>query len=107
MFIAMNRFRVLRGSEADFERVWLERDSHLDQVPGFLEFHFLKGREDDEHTLYVSHSAWRSREDFENWTRSDAFRKAHRTAGGNKTLYAEPPTLELFEAVQDTRKGES
>lgn len=34
MFIAMNRFRVATGSEADFEQVWLSRDSHLDRVPG-------------------------------------------------------------------------
>jgi hypothetical protein len=29
MFIAMNRFKVIRGSEAAFENVWLSRDSHL------------------------------------------------------------------------------
>jgi hypothetical protein len=29
MFIAMNRFRVAKGSEAAFEQVWLLRDSHL------------------------------------------------------------------------------
>ena len=39
----MNRFRVAKGSEADFEQVWLSRDSHLDKVPGFVEFHLLKG----------------------------------------------------------------
>jgi len=39
MFIAMNRFRVVKGSEEAFENVWLSRDSHLDAVPGFLEFH--------------------------------------------------------------------
>ena len=38
MFIAMNRFRVAPGSEAAFEAVWRDRDSHLKTVPGFLEF---------------------------------------------------------------------
>jgi hypothetical protein len=33
MYIAMNRFRVAKGSEAAFEQVWLSRDSHLDKVP--------------------------------------------------------------------------
>jgi heme-degrading monooxygenase HmoA len=46
MFIAMNRFRVKKGSEDAFEKVWLGRDSYLDSVPGFLEFHLLKGRMD-------------------------------------------------------------
>src|SRR6516164_3734432 len=43
MFIAMNRFRVKRGAEEAFEKVWLNRDSYLDRVPGFVEFHLLKG----------------------------------------------------------------
>jgi Antibiotic biosynthesis monooxygenase len=42
MFIAMNRFRVAKGSEAAFEQVWMSRDSHLDKVPGFVEFTFSK-----------------------------------------------------------------
>jgi hypothetical protein len=29
MFIAMNRFRVKKGSGDDFENVWLSRDSQL------------------------------------------------------------------------------
>jgi hypothetical protein len=29
MFIAMNRFKVVPGAQADFERVWTTRDSHL------------------------------------------------------------------------------
>ncbi len=45
MFIAMNRFRVKKGFEGVFEEVWLGRDTYLDLVPGFLEFHLLKGPE--------------------------------------------------------------
>ena len=41
MFIAMNRFRVKKGSEDAFEKVWLGRESYLDRVPGFLEFCLL------------------------------------------------------------------
>jgi hypothetical protein len=33
MYIAMNRFRVAKGSETAFEQVWIYRDSHLDKVP--------------------------------------------------------------------------
>ncbi len=48
MFIAINRFKVARGSEADFEKVWTSRDSHLSDVPGFNVFHLLRGPENDE-----------------------------------------------------------
>jgi heme-degrading monooxygenase HmoA len=100
MFIAMNRFRVKRGSEEAFERVWLSRDSHLDQVPGFVEFHLLKGPETEEHTLYASHTIWQSRAAFEAWTRSEAFRMAHKDAGQNKPLYLDHPQFEGFEVKQ-------
>jgi len=58
MFIAMNRFKVKTGSEHDFEQVWLGRETHLEDVPGFIEFHLLKGPEQDGHVLYASHSTW-------------------------------------------------
>jgi len=47
---------VAKGSEAAFEHVWLSRDSHLDRVPGFVEFHLLKGPEAEDHTIYASHT---------------------------------------------------
>ena len=82
MFIAMNRFKVVPGSQADFEQVWTTRDTHLRDVPGFINFHLLRGPDREDHTLYSSHSVWRRRADFEAWTRSEAFRRAHRDVDG-------------------------
>ncbi len=101
MFIAMNRFKVKKGSEDDFEQVWLTRDTHLEDVPGFVEFQLLKGPERDDHVLYASHSSWRSQEAFEAWTKSDAFRKAHARAGEGKPLYLGHPEFEGFTALQN------
>jgi heme-degrading monooxygenase HmoA len=61
MFIAMNRFRVAKGSEADFEHVWLSRDSHLDKVPGFVEFHLLKGPEAAPRRRRSPYTLWKGR----------------------------------------------
>jgi heme-degrading monooxygenase HmoA len=105
MFIAMNRFRVKKGFEKDFEQVWLSRDTHLNGVPGFVEFHLLKGPEQEDWTLYSSHSLWHSRARFEDWTRSEAFRLAHRDAGQNKPLYLDHPQFEGFEVLQTARRG--
>lgn len=99
MFIAMNRFMVVRGAEADFEKVWTSRDSHLLDVPGFISFHLLRGPERGDHTLYASHTEWASRTDFEAWTRSEAFRLAHRSAGNNRPMYLGHPEFEGFEVV--------
>ena len=107
MFIAMNRFQVTRGSEAAFENVWLSRDSHLDKVPGFVEFHLLRGPEREDHVLYSSHTIWSDRAAFEGWTKSEAFRAAHRNAGsgrtGNTPLYLDHPEFEGFEVIQTVK----
>ena len=105
MFIAMNRFRVRKGSEEAFERVWLNRDSQLDRVPGFVEFHLLKGPEAEDHTLYSSHTVWQSKPAFEAWTKSEAFRAVHKDAGQNKPLYLDHPQFEGFEVRQTVRRG--
>lgn len=99
VFIAMNRFRVAPGREADFEEVWRARDSHLEGVPGFREFQLLRGPSHDDHTLFASHSIWESREAFETWTKSEAFRKAHAGAGDTKGMYLGPPRFEGFDVV--------
>lgn len=103
MFIAMNRFRVAPGREADFEQVWTSRDTHLREVPGFVEFHLLRGPARDDHVLYASHTVWRSRAAFEAWTRSEAFRAAHQDAGQNRPLYLGHPEFEGFEVIQTVR----
>ena len=99
MFIAMNRFKIVLGKEKEFEDVWKNRDTHLDGVQGLKEFHLVKGETNDEHTLYASHSIWNSKNDFINWTKSEAFRLAHKNSGQHKGLYLGHPNFEGFEVV--------
>ena len=99
MFIAMNRFRIALGHEGDFEELWRNRESYLDSVPGFKEFHLLKGPVDESCALYASHSVWASRKAFEEWTESEAFRRAHGQARAPEGTYLGPPVFEGFEVV--------
>ncbi|WP_182085328.1 antibiotic biosynthesis monooxygenase [Aureimonas sp. ME7] len=100
MFIAMNRFKVIPDAAPDFEELWANRQSHLHTVPGFVEFHMLKGPEREDHRLYASHTVWATKSAFEDWTRSEAFRASHRGAGGTKPLYLGHPEFEGFEVIQ-------
>lgn len=99
MFVAMNRFRIAPGREAEFIDIWRTRETHLDSVPGFESFHLLQGDSNEDYTLFASHSIWTSRAAFEDWTRSEAFRRAHAQAGGARGLYLGHPEFEGFEAV--------
>jgi heme-degrading monooxygenase HmoA len=104
MFIAMNRFKVALGSESAFEEVWTTRDTHLKEVPGFVEFHLLKGPQREDHVLYSSHTVWANRAAFEAWTQSEAFRAAHRNAGTeSRALYLGHPEFEGFEVLQTVK----
>lgn len=100
MFIAMNRFRIALGKEEAFVEHWRNRNSYLSEVPGFVSFNLLRGASSDESTLFASHTTWASEAAFEDWTKSEAFRKAHMQAGQSaRDLYLGPPQLELFSAV--------
>jgi heme-degrading monooxygenase HmoA len=99
MYIAMNRFRIALGRESDFENVWRTRQSYLASVPGFREFHLLRGPTENGATLYVSHSLWNSRDAFEAWTQSEAFRAAHAQGRSPQGTVLGPPNFEGFDVV--------
>jgi len=99
MFIAMNRFKIVPGKESEFEKIWQERDSQLEKVPGFKTFNLLRGDTYDDHTLYSSHTVWVDRNAFDAWTHSEAFKHAHKSAGRHSGVYLGHPDFEGFDAV--------
>ena len=99
MFIAMNRFRITPGREDVFEDLWRSRDSHLDGVPGFREFHLLRGATAEECTLFASHTIWDSRAAFDDWTESESFKRAHSQARAPSGTYLGHPQFEGFEVI--------
>ncbi|WP_299687787.1 antibiotic biosynthesis monooxygenase [uncultured Tateyamaria sp.] len=102
MFIAMNRFTVTTENADAFEALWLDRDSHLKMMDEFVAFHMLKGPEANDGTrLYASHTVWASETAFRAWTRSDAFRAAHKGAGQTAKLHVGSPTFEGFSVIQE------
>ena len=100
MYIAMNRFKVLKDETKDFEAMWLGRESHLDKNPGFVAFHMLRGPEREDHILYSSHTVWANKEAFTAWTTSEHFRSAHKNAGSGKRMTLGHPEFEGFEVIQ-------
>lgn len=101
MFIAMNKFQVVPERENDFETIWKERDSFLQEVPGFVQFALLRGDVEGE---YISHSTWADRDAFLAWTQSESFFKGHQQ-GSLKGILAGPPQVSTFQAVIDERPG--
>lgn len=102
MYIAMNCFKVQKGSEEAFETIWKNCDSSLSEMAGFKEFHLLRGpvNEEEGYTLFASHTVWASKEDFVAWTKSENFRTAHKNAGSTKATYIGHPQFEGFSVVE-------
>ena len=99
MYIAMNRFQIVTGKEKIFEKLWKNRETYLESVKGFKSFNLIKGEANETFTLYASHSIWASKDAFIDWTKSEAFRLAHKNAGQHKDLYIGAPNFEGFEVV--------
>jgi heme-degrading monooxygenase HmoA len=100
MYIAMNRFKVIKEQAKAFEEVWLTRVSRLDEMAGFVVFHLLKGPEQEDHVLYVSHTVWTTTEAFTAWTASEQFRAAHAHVGEENPRTLGHPLFEGFDVVQ-------
>lgn len=105
MYIAMNRFRVVPGFEEAFESQWRARQGRLAELPGYIEFHMLKGPAAEDHTLYASHTVWESHEDFLGWTNSEQFRAAHARTGESKVQYLAGPHFEGFDVIIHEDRG--
>lgn len=100
MYLAMNRFTVPLENAAEFEELWLSRESRLSGMEGFVAFHMLKGPEDEGRVLYASHTVWESEQHFRAWTTSDAFRASHARAGQTRKLHEGAPKFEGFKSIQ-------
>ena len=93
MLIVQNRIQVNEGFEDQFERP--QREGQREDVPGRLFFARLKA---DEPGVYINLSVWESREAFEAWRASDAFKRVHGD-GPPEGAIAGPPQLTVAEVI--------
>jgi hypothetical protein len=99
MFIAMNRFKVIKEECKAFEDVWLTRDSRLGEVKGFVAFHLLRGPEREDHVLYFAHDVGDARR----FQRLDQIRAVPRRPPAGRraqAAHARAPDFEGFEVIQ-------
>jgi len=95
----MNRFKVTPGREQDFEEAFKDRAGLVEKLPGFMSFDVLRPTETGE-GVFISMTRWRSMEDFENWTKSEAFKQGH--SRKHPGMFAGHPQLEIYEVFDST-----
>lgn len=101
MFVTMNRIPIRQGYEDVFAKRFRKRAGLVDQTPGFIRNMVL--RPCDEDGCHIVLTLWESKEAFLAWTKSEAFRKAHRKAeDAPKAMFLGPAQLETYEVVCDS-----
>lgn len=103
MVTVANRIFVSPDYAARFEDSFRNRARLVDEMPGFVSNMLLRPtREGDP---YVVLTLWRSRLEFEAWTRSDAFLKGHARSGTlPREAFTAPNRLEVHEVVLDSTR---
>lgn len=102
MFVVMNRIPVNKEFQEDFEARFRERQGLVDQSPGFVRNMVLRPSEESSE-YHIVMTLWESREAFLDWTRSEAFARAHEKARETpKAMFRGNNVLEMFEVVSDS-----
>lgn len=101
MIVVMNRL-LLDASQAGgmLERL-ATGNGELEGTAGFVEFRLLAPAEPE--GAHIVMTVWESREDFEAWTKSDAFRRAHGDRAAMGGALRGRPVLESYEVVATRR----
>lgn len=101
-FVAINVLTVPAGSGETLEQRFASRVGAVESSPGFERFELLRPVEGTQD--YLVYTRWRSREDFDAWTRSQEFARGH--AASTQRPEGAPPaavgsTIWAFEVVSD------
>ena len=103
MYVTANRIPVSKGFETQFEERFTQRPSVMPQVPGFVRNHLL--RPADGNSPYVVLTFWESKEAFEAWTHSEAFKQSHSGPRPPEGMFSAKNVFEAHEVAQTVEKA--
>lgn len=79
MYIVMNELHVPKHAKQHLKERFAHSAENMKKVPGCLEFLFLDNENEDGKTVVFT--KWESKEHYEAWLNSEAFKKAHEDRG--------------------------
>lgn len=81
-FCVLNHLFVNEGNEEAFEQKFLQRNKHLENVPGFRALRFLRPKTVGRHYIIVT--LWEDRQAFYDWQNSAEYAETHKKRGTSK-----------------------
>lgn len=96
MYVVMNELHVPTERKGDLTQRFSKSAENMKQVPGCIEFLFLDN--EDQEGKQVVFTKWESKQDYENWLESDAFKQAHQHKGksNSEKPAAQSNTLQAY-----------
>ena len=107
-FVAINVLQVPAGGGEVLEQRFARRAGSVERAVGFEHFELLRPVSGTDQ--YLVYTRWRSQEDFEAWTASQAFSAGHAQASardGGEPRAATGSTIWSFERVTSADPAES
>ncbi len=104
MIAVMNRIPVHPNHHEAFEARFSDRAALVDGMDGFVAFRLLRPTESDD--PYIVMTFWETKEHFEAWTQSAAFKEGHARAGRLPSdAFRGHPKIEVMEIIQEAVAG--
>ena len=101
MIVTANRIPVNPEFADAFEARFANRAGLVDNMPGFVANYVLRPATPD--TPYIVLTYWESKEHFDAWVNSDAFKQGHARSGSlPREAYTGRNQFEMFEVVTST-----
>ena len=96
-FVALSRFVVANGLEAEVKAAFRERPHLVDRAAGFVRMEVLCPLERPQEIWLVTH--WRHADDYRAWHRGHAYRDSHRGIPKGLKLVGRETTIREFDVV--------
>lgn len=98
-FLALSRFKVGNGLEADVREAFLARPHLVDQAEGFVRMDVVSPAEDDAEFWLLTY--WEDEESFRRWHHSHLYRESHAGIPAGLKLVPQATELRTFRYITD------
>jgi len=98
-FVALSRFVVAKGMEAEVKAAFRERPHHVERAAGFVRMEVLCPLDRPQEIWLVTH--WRSGDYYRAWHRGHGYRESHRGIPKGLKLFGRETRNHEFEVVCD------
>ena len=96
-FVALSRFVVANGMEAEVKAAFRDRPHHVERTAGFVRMEVLCPLDRPQEIWLVTH--WRCGDDYRAWHRGHGYRESHRGIPKGLKLVGRETCIREFEVV--------